>query len=43
LPYLLSSSDIYLCRSQRQVILYLVSFMLSSTFFNFFKKFLFCI
>ena len=32
LPYLLSSSDIYLCRSQRQVILYLVSFMLSSTF-----------
>ena len=43
LPYLLSSSDIYLYRSQRQVILYLVSFMLSSTFFNFFKKFLFCI
>ena len=43
LPYLLSSSDIYLCRSQRQVILYLVSFMLSSTFFNFFQKFLFCI
>ena len=43
LPYLLSSSDIYLCRSQRQVILYLVSFMLSSTFLTFFKKFLFCI
>ena len=38
-PYLLSSSDIYLCRSQRQVILYLVCFMLSSTFFNFFKLF----
>ena len=43
LPYLLSSSDIYLCRSQRQVILYLVSFMLSSTFLTFFQKFLFCI
>ena len=43
LPYLLSSSDIYLCRSQRQVILYLVSFMLSSAFLTFFKKFLFCI
>ena len=43
LPYLLSSFDIYLCRSQRQVILYLVSFMLSSTFLTFFKKFLFCI
>ena len=41
LPYLLSSSDIYLCRSQRQVILYLVSFMLSSTFLTFFCKFLF--
>ena len=39
LPYLLSSSDIYLCRSQRQVILYLVCFMLSSTFFTFFKSF----
>ena len=39
LPYLLSSSDIYLCRSQRQVILYLVSFMLSSTFLTFFKSF----
>ena len=39
LPYLLSSSDIYLCRSQRQVILYLVSFMLSSTFFTFLKSF----
>ena len=39
LPYLLSSSDIYLCRSQRQVILYLVFFMLSSTFLTFFKKF----
>ena len=39
LPYLLSSSDIYLCRSQRQVILYLVSFMLSSTFLTFFQKF----
>ena len=43
LPYLLSSSDIHLCRSQRQVILYLVSFMLSSTFLTFFQKFLFCI
>ena len=39
LPYLLSSSDIYLYRSQRQVILYLVSFMLSSTFSTFFKSF----
>ena len=39
LPYLLSSSDIYLYRSQRQVILYLVSFMLSSTFLTFFKSF----
>ena len=39
LPYLLSSSDIYLCRSQRQVILYLVSFMLSSTFLTFLKSF----
>ena len=39
LPYLLSSSDIYLCRSQRQVILYLVSFMLSSTFLTFFQIF----
>ena len=38
LPYLLSSSDIYLCRSQRQVILYLVCFMLSSTFLTFFQK-----
>ena len=37
LPYLLSSSDIYLCRSQRQVILYLGSFMLSSTFLTFFE------
>ena len=41
LPYLLSSSDIYLCRSQRQVILYLVYFMLSSTFLTFFKSFYF--
>ena len=40
LPYLLSSSDIYLCRSQRQVILYLVSFMLSSTFSIFLKVFI---
>ena len=40
LPYLLSSSDIYLCRSQRQVILYLVSFMLSSTFLTFLKVFI---
>ena len=39
LPYLLSSSDIYLYRSQQQVILYLVSFMLSSTFLTFFKSF----
>ena len=39
LPYLLSSSDIYLCRSQRQVILYLISFMLSSTFLTFLKSF----
>ena len=39
LPYLLSSSGIYLCRSQRQVILYLVSFMLSSTFLTFSKSF----
>ena len=39
LPYLLSSSDIYLCRSQRQVILYLVYFMLSSTFLTFLKSF----
>ena len=38
LPYSLSSSDIYLCRSQRQVILYLVCFMLSSTFLTFFQK-----
>ena len=43
LPYLLSSSDIYLCRSQRQVTLYLVCFVLSSTFLTFFQKFLFCI
>ena len=41
LPYLLSSSDIYLYRSQRQVILYLVSFMLSSTFLTFLKSFYF--
>ena len=40
LPYLLSSSDIYLCRSQRQVILYLVYFMLSSTFLTFLKVFI---
>ena len=40
LPYLLSSSDIYLCRSQRQVILYLVCFMLSSTFLTFLKVFI---
>ena len=40
LPYLLSSFDIYLCRSQRQVILYLVSFMLSSTFLTFLKVFI---
>ena len=39
LPYLLSSSDIYLCRSQRQVILYLVCFVLSSTFLTFLKLF----
>ena len=41
LPYLLSSSDIYLCRSQRQVILYLVCFVLSSTFLTFLKSFYF--
>ena len=40
LPYLLSSSDIYLCRSQRQVILYLVCFMLSSTFLKVFILYL---
>ena len=41
LPYLLSSSDIHLCRSQRQVILYLVCFILSSTFLTFLKSFYF--
>ena len=41
LPYLLSSSDIHLCRSQRQVILYLVYFILSSTFLTFLKSFYF--
>ena len=40
LPYLLSSSDIHLCRSQRQVILYLVCFILSSTFLTFLKVFI---
>ena len=40
-PYLLSSSDIHLCRSQRQVILYLVCFILSSTFLTFLKSFYF--
>ena len=41
LPYLLSSSDIHLCRSQRQVILYLVYFILSSIFLTFLKSFYF--
>ena len=41
LPYLLSSSDIHLCRSQRQMILYLVYFILSSTFLTFLKSFYF--
>ena len=41
LPYLLSSSDIHLCHSQRQVILYLVCFILSSTFLTFLKSFYF--
>ena len=41
LPYLLSSSDIHICRSQRQVILYLVCFILSSTFLTFLKSFYF--